>query len=288
MAGLRVAPLLHAGAALSVSSFSVHPSTVIGLAVLVALYEGVAVAHARAHQGESPSGGQRVCFYVGVTVMVLSLNGWLHDLSDYYLFSAHMVQHLLLALVVAPLFIMGTPGWMLRPTLRVGAIRAVARVITKPVLCFAIFNVTLSAWHLPVFYNAAMAEHPLHIIEHLMLLVASVLLWWPILSPLPELPRLSYPGQMLYLFLTTIPMSIVAVYIALADTLLYPIYGSAPRIRGISPMSDQLAGALIMWIPGGLYFMAVISVVFFRWQQRQGLETREASQAGWTPAPSSH
>lgn len=287
MVGLRVAPLLHAGAALSVSNFSVHPSTVIGLAVLVALYEGVALIHARAHPAESPSPPQRVWFYGGVAVMLLSLNGWLHDLSDYYLFSAHMVQHLLLALVVAPLFIMGTPGWMLRPALRVGAIRLVARAITKPVVCFATFNVTLSVWHLPVFYNAAMADHPLHIVEHLMLLVASVLLWWPILSPLPELPRLSYPGQMLYLFLTTIPMSIVAVYIALADTLLYPIYGSAPRIHGISPMSDQLTGALIMWVPGGLYFAAIISVVFFRWQQRQGVESREASQAGWAPTPSS-
>lgn len=286
MAGLGVAPLLHAGAALSVSSFSVHPSTVIGLAVLVALYEGTALRHARSHGGEAPSIGQRLCLYLGVAVMLLSLNGWLHDLSDYYLFSAHMVQHLLLALVVAPLFIMGTPGWMLRPTLRIGVVRAIARAITKPVICFAIFNVTLSVWHLPAFYNAAMADHPLHIVEHLMLLVASVLLWWPILSPLPELPRLSYPGQMLYLFLTTIPMSIVAVYIALADTLLYPVYGSAPRIHGISPMGDQLTGALIMWIPGGLYFMAIISVVFFRWQQRQGLESREASQVGWNPTPS--
>ena len=286
MAGLPVAPLLHAGAALSVSSFSIHPSTVIGLAVLVALYEGSAARQRGTAPGAEapPTSGQRIAFYVGVAVMLLSLNGWLHDLSDYYLFSAHMVQHLLLALVVAPLFIMGTPGWMLRPALRLDAIRRAAQTITKPIICFAIFNVTLAAWHLPVFYNAAMALHPLHIVQHLMLLVASVLFWWPILSPLPELPRLSYPGQMLYLFVTTIPMSIVAVYIALADTLLYPAYGSAPRIDGISPMSDQLIGALIMWIPGGLYFMAVISVVFFRWQQRQAPDGQEASQADWRPA----
>jgi putative membrane protein len=286
MVAVRVAPLLHAGAALSVSSFSVHPSTVIGLAVLVALYETVAAKHrAQTSGGPGPTHAQRAYFYIAVAVMLLSLNGWLHDLSDYYLFSAHMVQHLMLALVVAPLFVMGTPGWMLRPALQYAPIRRAAHWVTKPVLCFAIFNVTLAVWHLPLFYNAAMADHPLHIVQHLMLLVASVLLWWPILSPLPELPRLSYPGQMLYLFLTTIPMSIVAVYIALADTLLYPIYASAPRIHAISPMSDQLIGALIMWIPGGLYFMAIISVVFFRWQQRQGLDAREDSQTGWSPRP---
>src|SRR5205085_5699742 len=122
-------------------------------------------------------------------------------------------------------------------------------------------------------YSLAMAHHPVHIAQHLMFLTAAVLMWWPILSPLPELPRLAYPLQMLYLFLMSIPMSIVAVYIAYADAVLYPAYAVAPRVCGISPMQDQLIGGLIMWIPGGLYFFAIISVIFFRWQQRDGDET---------------
>src|SRR6185503_2194061 len=129
-------------------------------------------------------------------------------------------------------------------------------------VCFAAFNLVIAAWHLPVLYNAAMANHGVHIVEHLMFMASAVMLWWPILSPLPELPRLSYPMQMLYLFLTTIPMSIVAVYITYSDNLLYPAYAAAPRILGISPLDDQLIGGLIMWIPGGLIFFAVISVIF--------------------------
>jgi putative membrane protein len=214
----------------------------------------------------------------------LSLNGWLHDLSDWYLFSAHMVQHLLLTLLVPPLLIAGTPGWMLRPLLRHRNIATIARVLTRPKVCFATFNLVVAAWHLPVLYNLAMARHEIHILQHLMFMASAVMLWWPILSPLPELPRLSYPLQMLYMFLTSIPMSIVAVYITYSETLLYPAYAAAPRIMSITPMEDQLIGGLIMWIPGGLVFLAVISVIFFRWQARGAEDSAASAQVDWRPA----
>ena len=288
--------LLHTGARIALESFTVHPSTVIGIVALAALYEWAARG-ARRVAGEGrrsvdarlsatpsilarrpPPAARRPLFYAALALLFLALNGWLHDLSDTYLFSAHMVQHLLLALAVAPLMIMGTPGWMLRPALDIRGIRPVARWITRPRQAFAIFNIVVAAWHLPPLYNLAMAHHSVHIMQHVMFLVASVLMWWPVLGPLPELPRLSYPGQMLYLFLMTIPMSIVSVAIAYADRLLYPAYASAPRLWGLTPMIDQMLGGLIMWIPGGLYFFAIISVVFFRWQQREGADTIEAAK----------
>jgi len=138
----------------------------------------------------------------------------------------------------------------------------------------------VAAWHLPPLYNLAMAHHPVHIVQHLMFLTAAVLMWWPVLSPLPELPRISYPAQMLYLFLMSIPMSLVSVTIVYADSVLYPAYAAAPRIWGISPMLDQLSGGLIMWIPGGLYFFVIISVVFFRWQQKDVDTVAGAQVAG--------
>ena len=282
------AALLHTGARISPTLFTVHPSTAVGILGLAGLYEwrlsrckaGLAergqVGEQRA--AHSPS---RVPFYVALVVMFFSLNGWLHDLSDSYLFSAHMVQHLMLAFVVAPLMIMGTSGEMLRPLLAVRGLGAVARWMTAPTRCFAIFNVVVAGWHLPPLYNYALAHHPIHILQHLMFLAASVIMWWPVLSPLPELPRLSYPGQMLYLFLLSIPMAIISVYISYADTVLYPKYASAPRVWGITPMDDQMMGGLIMWIPGGLFFYTIISVVFFRWQQRDGAESRAAAQVDW-------
>ena len=265
--------LLHTGASLSVSSFTVHPSTVVGIIGLAGLYEW---GQRRTHRS-----GRAALFYVGLATMFFALNGWLHDLSDSYLFSAHMVQHLLLAFAVAPLLVMGLTADMLRPLLAVRGVGAVAKWVTSPIRAFALFNVVVAAWHLPPLYNFALAHHPVHIVQHLMFLTVSVLMWWPVLSPVPELPRLSYPGQMLYLFLMSIPMAIISVYIAYADSILYPMYASAPRVWALTPMNDQLLGGLIMWIPGGLYFYTIISVVFYRWQQRDGVDSRAGAQVDW-------
>ena len=273
--------LLHIGAQLSWTQYTVHWSTVIGLAVLGALY----IWRARSHP--EPIGRTRpALFFSGLALMFVSLNGWIHDLSDYYLFSAHMVQHLLLAMGVAPLLIMGTPGWMLRPLLTSRLTLPLTLLLKSAIACFALFNVVLIGWHLPPLYNLAMTYHEVHIFQHLLLLAASVIMWWPVLSPMAEFPRLSYPGQMLYLFLMTVPMSVVSVSIAYSGSILYPAYSSAPRVMRLSPMDDQLLGGLIMWIPGGLYFFAVISVIFYKWQRAGGLDSRASAQVDLSPMSS--
>jgi putative membrane protein len=162
-------------------------------------------------------------------------------------------------------------------------VRAVAKLVTRPGMCFLIFNLVIAVWHVPFFYNAAMDNHNVHIVEHLMFMAAAVLMWWPFMSPLPELPRLAYPGQMLYCFLTTIPMSVVAVYITMADHVLYPAYAVAPRLWGLSPMGDQQLGGLIMWIPGSSVFYVILTVVFFKWVSR-GEDSGAAAQADWVRA----
>ena len=259
--------------------WSIHPSTVVGLAILAAVY----LWRARHSTPENPlSMLRRISFFSALFVIFASLNGPIHDLSDTYLFSAHMVQHLLLTMLMPPLLIAGVPGWMLRPLLQNRAIAAVARIVTRPIACFAIFNIVIAMWHLPVFYNAAMDNHNIHIFEHLMFMAAAVLMWWPLTSQLPELPRLSYPGQMLYCFLMILPMSIVAVYISMADQVLYPAYASAPRITSLSPLDDQLLGGLIMWVPGGMIFMIIMTVIFFKWAARGGDDTASA-QVDWKP-----
>src|SRR6476469_2471349 len=225
MAGLHLTLLLHGAAPLSWTGFTVHWSTVIGCAALAGLYEWRSrAAAADPSRGAPPDAGQRARFISGLVILLLSLNGPLHDLSDTFLFSAHMVQHLVLTLVVPPLLISGTPASLFRQALRLPGVAAVARAVSRPKVCFATFNVVIAGWHFPFMYNYALAHHPVHIAQHLMFLAAAVMMWWPLLSPVPELPRLSYPMQMLYCFLMTIPMSLVAIYIALADSLLYPAY----------------------------------------------------------------
>ena len=270
--------LLHPIADLSWWRWSIHPSTAIGIASLGALY-----IWADRRPGIQASIAQKICFFAGLFVMFASLNGPIHDLSDDYLFSAHMVQHLLLTLLMPPLLVAGVPGSMLRPVLSHRTVAPVARFFTSAPICFVVFNVVIAAWHLPPLYNAAMANHNIHIVEHLMFMAAAVLMWWPLLSQLPEYPRLAYPGQMLYSFLMSIPMSIIAIYIAMADQVLYPAYSAAPRIFALSPLEDQLLGALIMWIPGGLIFYIIMSVVFFKWNAR-GEDSTAGAQVDWKPS----
>lgn len=254
--------LLHPDAPLDLTRFSIHWSTVVGIAALGAAYAWRRGA-GRALVGVSSA--SPALFLSGLTLLFLSLNGPLHDLSDSYLFSAHMVQHLLLTMIVVPLLIIGTPGWMLRPALRSPTIARVARALTRPAVAFALFNVTMLAWHLPPLYNQAMAHHGVHIVQHLFFLVTATLVWWPLLSPLPELPRLSYAMQLLYIVLLMIPMNVIGLMITYADEVLYPAYESAPRIVALSPQEDQLVGGLIMWIPGTFILIGVATVMFFRW-----------------------
>ncbi len=264
---IRPTLFLHPKVDLSQGGFTLHWSTVVGLAVLWALYEWRARAH-RA-EGRRPTVVQRLCLLAGLGAMFFTLNGPVHDISDYYLFTGHMVQHLVLTFVTPPLLLLGTPGWMLRPALASRPVAAAARFVTTPTHAFALFNLVLASWHLPPLYNAAMYWHEVHITQHLMFLVTAVIVWWPLLSPHPELPRLSYPGQMLYSFLMTLPMTIISIMIVYADHVLYPAYASAPRLWGLSPLEDQRLGGLIMWIPGGLFFYLLTSVIFVRWASSQ-------------------
>lgn len=256
--------LLHPDAPLDLSRFSIHWSTVIGIGVVAAVY----IRGARGAGNEYPPGPSAPpapLFFTGLALLFLSLNGPLHDLSDTYLFSAHMVQHLLLTMVVVPLLIIGTPGWMLRPALRSPMVARIARLITRPAVAYALFNISMLAWHLPPLYNLAMAHHGVHIGQHLFFLVTATLVWWPLLSPLPELPPLSHAMRLLYVVLLMIPMNVIGLMITYADEVLYPAYEVAPRIVALSPHEDQLVGGLIMWIPGTFILIGVATVMFFRW-----------------------
>jgi putative membrane protein len=247
-------------------SWSLHPSVLVGTGLLGALYF-YGIGPWRRRRGLPPVPRWKVAsFCAALLVLLGALNGPMHDLSDYYLFSVHMAQHLLLTLLFPPLLILGTPGWLLEPLLRPPAVRRVARVLTHPVAAAAIFTVTIAVWHLGQYYDLMMRDHDVHIATHLMFMVTATLLWWPVMSPVPEiLPRLGYGLGMLYLFLVGIPMQIVAALITLSGGVLYPWYSAAPRTWGLSPLDDQQLGGLLMWVPGNLWMFLAIGVLFFVW-----------------------
>jgi putative membrane protein len=250
---------------------SLHPSTLIGVGVLAALYLSVTGPFRRRRNLPRPEWWRPVCFFGALLVIVGSLNGPIHDLSDRYLFSVHMAQHLLLTMVMPPLFIAGLPAWLPDGQRGSGGGGAWAglRLATHPVFAGALFSVVLLVWHTVGAYDLMMRDHDVHIATHLMFMVAAVLFWWPVVSSSTALPRLSPGSGMLYLFLGQLPMQLLGAIITFADEPLYPWYLQAPRTWGLSPLDDQKLGGLLMWIPGNLWIWGAMSVLFFQWAKKE-------------------
>ncbi len=250
-----------------------HPDVIIGLALLLGAYL-YAVGPMRVRRGltEEVQPRQVAMFTGGVLVILLALTSPLHELSNNYLFSAHMIQHVALTLIAPPLLLAGTPGWAISPLLGVKPIRAVARVLTHPVLAFAAFNLMFSFWHFPALYSGSVSFHSVHIAEHLLFMVTGVMVWWPLMSNSTELPRLSEPMKMIYLLAMSIAQILVFAPITFSQQPIYQFYVDAPAIWGIGALVDQQAGGLIMKVGGGVLFMSMLIVTFLRWFSREETE----------------
>lgn len=271
--------LLHGVTEFSWTRWPIHPSTVIGCAIVLGAYFAALGPLRRKYQwADHVETWQPICFTSGILILLLASNGPLHELSDLFLFSAHMVQHLLMTLIMAPLLLVGIPDWLWRALIRNTVGFGVARVLTSPLVAFAVYNVIFAGWHFPMFYNWALEDHNVHIAQHLMFIAAAMFMWWPVVEPLPELARLITPLRMVYLFAISIPMSLVSALITLSEEILYTWYGDAERIFSLSVLEDQQLGGLIMWVPGALIFWVAISILFYRWATAANREEEEARE----------
>lgn len=225
--------------------------------------------------GATTTSAQVVRFCAGVGVLWLASDWPIHDLAEQYLYSFHMVQHLLMTLVAALLLVSGTPKWMARRLLSPRWLRATVRVMARPVPALIQANLVLVLSHWPAVVNATVGNHTLHLGAHGVLLVSAVLMWMPVASPLPEIPRLRPPLQMLYLFGQTVVPTIPASFLTFGATPLYRVYVGFPRLWGVTALSDQQTAGLIMKVGAGFYLWIVIAVIFFRWyaheQESEGL-----------------
>jgi putative membrane protein len=255
------------------------PSIWIGVGLLILLYLGAAGPFRSRFKDSQPlSRWQMTWYLLGAFVILFALVSPLDSTGDEYLFSTHMLQHLLLTLVAPPLLLLGTPGWMLRPLLKSAWVKSILRILTTPVLAYLLFNLDFLAWHIPIFYEATLENESIHIIEHLSFIFTAILNWWPMLSPLDELPRLPAPAQILYLFLDGVPTTVLSAIIVFANNVLYPTYAAAPRAFGISALTDQSIAGLIMGMPGGMIYLFALTIVFFRWNNRE--EERDLLESG--------
>ena len=204
-------------------------------------------------------------FSAGVAVLWLASDWPIHDLAEKYLYMAHMVQHLLITLVAAPLLLIGTPAWLARDVLKRTRLLPAVRFLARPVPGLIQFNLILVLSHWPLIVDGTLRDHPLHFVAHAVLLVSALLMWMVVVSPLPEIPQARPPTKMLYLFLQTIVPTVPASFLTFGSTPLYHFYEHVPRLYGISALTDMQMSGLIMKIVGGFYLWTVIAVIFFRW-----------------------
>jgi putative membrane protein len=202
--------------------------------------------------------------------MLLDLVSPIDTLGDVYLFSAHVLQHFLLALVIPALFVLGTPR-----SLAV----AIGRWDRIPALVAWSLGVgTMIAWHIPALFNAALANDALHIAQHLSFLATGTIFWWPVLHPV-EKRRLTALGSIAYLFSACTFCSILGAALTFAPTGLYPAYlnpndqlGILRLVRdtwGMDRKSDQQLGGMLMWVPGCLVYLTGILATAARWFHAQ-------------------
>lgn len=260
-----------------------HVSVVLGIALFCYLYHrAVTVWRVRYGWSDVPVDAWRArCFYLGQVILFGSLNGPVHHLSDYYLFSGHMIQHLLLNLVWAPLTVLGLPSWLVEAALQVPTLRRVSDFFGRLPVKFLAYNGVLYFWHIPYMYDLALREHNWHVVEHLGFMSTSVIAWFGLLCSAPSLPKPHRFAQMFYLFAMTLPMKLLGAIITLADEPIYEGYLEAPRIWGITPMLDQSYGGLLMWLPGGLVLWSSMIYVFVQWvKEERGARAAEVAALG--------
>ncbi len=253
------------------ASWNFTPSLWLGFAILAGGYALViGPLRLRNHWGPPVSKYRLAAFYLGSLTALLALVSPLDYLSDNYLLSAHMTQHLLLVLVAAPLCLAGLPGWLVDQIFQAKILRSILYQITRPLGAFLVFNGLFLVWHVPGLYDAALENEGIHIVEHLCFLSAAIVGWWPVLSQSRKAaPPASQPAQMLYMFMNMFPSTALGAIITFSANPPYPFYANVQRLWGLSVQADQQLAGLIMWVPGTMIFFAFFSLVFFRWFNAQ-------------------
>ena len=236
-----------------------YPSVVIGFSLWTLLYT-LAIWRDR-----STSLIRQIAFHIGTLVGLIALLSPLDELGDEYLFSAHMVQHLLLMFGAAPLWLVGASGWMIDRFLP-RRLTPLVQWLVSPVPAFLVFVGVMWFWHVPAFYQTALEHEGVHIFEHLTFIGAALIGWWPVLGPkTTRIFKPEPPLRMLYLFLLAVPCTVLAAILSFAHAALYPFYVTVSHPFGMNALQDQHLGGLLMWLPTHFVLLVMLGFTFLKW-----------------------
>ena len=265
-------------------SWSFPPTVVLGLALAAMLYgRGLRSTPRQAQEHATRQRWRAVAYYSGLVTLAIALMSPVAPLGG-LLFSAHMVQHMLLAIVAAPLLVLGAPlGPVLRGlprSVRAELVRAflpgrplprAADWVTRPVIAAAAHAVTIWFWHVPAMYDATLRVELLHYLQHATIFGTALLFWWPVAQPVAG-RRLPHGLALIYLTAgMVVQHKLIGAFLTFARQPLYPYYTQVPRLWGFSALNDQQTAGLIMSTGGFMIIWIAFTAVFIVW-------AREASR----------
>lgn len=204
-------------------------------------------------------------FYAGMLMAFIALASPIDYIGEKYLLSVHMVQHMLLIFVVPPLLLLGVKDWMLKPVVSENPGKAVFGFLTHPLVAFLIFNGFLTLWHIPAFYDWALRDDHVHALEHISFVLTGILMYWPLMSPMKEFPRLHYGPQLLYVMFMGLAQMPLFAFLTFSHHCFYPPYVAAPRIVNLTPLQDQVLGGVIMKVSVMIWMFCELAVIFGTW-----------------------
>lgn len=221
---------------------------------------------------------QKRFFALGVVILWLASDWPVHDVAEEYLYSIHMVQHLVLTFVMPPVFLFATPAWLVRLVYGKGRFGRVLTRLGRPLLAALVFNALVAVTHAAPVVNTSVRIGPFHYLVHTLLVVFAFLMWMPVCGPVAEW-RLSLPLQMGYIFLMSVLPTVPAAFLTVAENPLYRRYDGPYRMWGVGIIQDQQAAGLIMKLGGGFYLWTIITVLFFRWSAKAMAAERARSRS---------
>jgi putative membrane protein len=245
--------------------FQFHPEVWMLVAFLTGAYiYMVRVIGPRAVPPGQPAVSRaNIWCFVGAMAMLWIASDWpMHDISEEYLYSAHMLQHMMLSYFLPPLVLMATPQWLMRILVGDGRFYRVVKFFTTPVIAAVLFNGIVIVTHIPMVVTASVESAPLHYTLHLAVVVFSLLMWMPVVGPLPEL-QMTPLGKCIYLFLQSLVPTIPAAWLTFAEDAVYRVYDQPVRVWGISVATDQQLAGAIMKTGGGIFLWTIIVFIFF-------------------------
>jgi putative membrane protein len=205
-------------------------------------------------------------FVAGVVTLWIAADWPVHDWAEQQLYSIHMVQHLLLTMVIPPMFLLATPRWFAQLILGRGRAYRTFRFLAKPLIAGVLFNAIFAFGHWPAAVDFSVQNGPFHFSEHVAFVGAALLMWMCVCGPFEEM-RISSPMQVVYLLSMSILPTVPGGWLVFADGVVYKAYNHPWKVFGLTSVEDQQLAGFIMKVMGGLYLWMVMLVVFFRWQR---------------------